>query len=315
MASYLARRLLISIALLAVIFAIIFFALRFAAAGPAPGSGSARRPAAERYLRDFGSAKDPLGQFVDFLAGLPRGDFGVSSRYLQPTLWVIGNVAPNTLRLGSISLLVVIVLALALGTMAAVRRGSWLDRAILAVTVFGQSAPVFWVGLMLALIFAVRLQLVPAVGYTGPISLILPATTIVATELPWHVSVIRSEMIEALLQDYVRTAQSCGIRQTRIHYLYALRNALIPWMGVLAVRAGYLFGGAVVAEIVFNYPGLGRLFVEAVSSRDYALVQAIGIITAGVFVGISLIVDIACAWVDPRIRRPGAAAGSRRQGA
>jgi ABC-type dipeptide/oligopeptide/nickel transport system permease component len=315
MAIYLLRRLLISLALIAVSFVIVFFALRFASGGPTWNQNVVRRPAAERYQRDFGTSKPPVGQFLDFLAGLPRGDFGASARYRLPTFQVIRGVAPNTLLLGGVSLLSVMLLAGALGTLAAVQRGSWLDRAVLVVILFGQSAPTFWVGLMLALIFAVRLQIFPAVGYAGAASLVLPALTIAASELPWHVSVIRSEMIEALLQDYVRTAQACGIRRRRIHYLYALRNAAIPWLGVLAVRAGYLFGGTLVAEVVFNYPGLGKLFVEAVSSRDYALVQAISLVTAATFIGVSFMVDVVYAWADPRIRLQQAATPERRRDA
>jgi len=313
MATYLIRRFLISVLLIAGIFVIVFFALRAAAGGPAQfGAGSgARRDVPERYRRDFGTDKAPLEQLIDFLSGLPRGDFGTSSRYQEPTLRVIGGVALNTVRLGGISLLFVMLLSVVLGVLSAVKRGSWLDHTVLAVTVFGQSAPAFWVGLMLALVFAVRLRLFPAVGYAGVKSLVLPVLTIVVAELPWHVSVIRSEMIEALLQDFVRTARACGIRSSRINFLYALRNAAIPWLSVLGVRAGYLFGGTIVAEVVFNYPGLGKLFIQAVTSRDYELVQSIAIVTASVFVFLSFCVDVAYALIDPRIRTQWPVAGGR----
>jgi ABC-type dipeptide/oligopeptide/nickel transport system permease component len=313
MAIYLLRRFLVSVLLVAGVFVIVFLGLRLAAGGPTriEGGANARQAAQERYRRDFGSDKAPLGQLLDFLAGLPRGDFGASSRYQAPAFEVIRGVAPNTIRLGGISLVVVMALALVLGVLSAVARGSWLDHLVLLLTVFGQSAPGFWVGLMLALVFAVRLQLLPAVGYAGPKSLILPVLTVVLAELPWHVSVIRSEMVETLLQDFVRTARACGIRSVRINFLYALRNAAIPWLSVLGVRAGYLFGGTIVAEVVFNYPGLGKLFMDSVTSRDYELVQAIAIVTAAVFVFVNFLVDIAYAVVDPRVRPGWGAAGGR----
>jgi peptide/nickel transport system permease protein len=304
MVIFVMRRFVTSVLLIAGIFVIVFFALRAASGGPArPGRDSTpREEVLERYRRDFGTEMPPFWQLVDFLSGLPRGDFGTSSRYQQPVLAVIGSVAPHTLRLGGISLLVVILLSVGLGVLSAVKRGSWLDRAVLAVIVFGQSVPAFWLGLMLALVFAVRLGVFPAVGYAGPQSLVLPALTIVLTELPWHASVIRSEMIEALLQDYVRTERAYGIRRSRIHFLYALRNAAIPWLSVLGVRAGTLFAGTLVAEVVFNYPGLGKLFMDAVSSRDYELVQSISVLAAAVFVFLSFLVDVAYARIDPRIR-------------
>jgi len=189
--------------------------------------------------------------------------------------------------------------------LAAFTRGSWFDQFVLALAVFGQSAPVFWVGLMLVLIFSVSAGWLPAVGYTSWKNLILPVVTIVIAELPWQLRVVRSEMIETLLQDFVRTARAYGIRRARINFLYALRNASIPWISVMGVQAGYLLGGTIVAEQVFNFPGLGRLFLQAVTSRDYPLVQSITIITASLFVFLNFFVDIAYSLVDPRIRTQG----------
>ncbi len=304
MVRYLLRRILISTWLIAGIFVIVFFSLRIAAGGPTwIGSGAnSSQEVLERYRRDFGTAKTPFWQLVDFLSGLLRGDFGISWRYQEPTFHVIGSVVPNTIRLGGTSLLIVLALSPTLGVLAAVRRGSALDRIVLTMIAFGQSAPAFWVGLMLALVFAVRLGYFPAVGYAGARSMVLPVLTIVLAELPWHVVVIRSEMIETFSEDFVRTAHAYGIRRSRINFLYTLRNAAVPWLSVLSVRAGHLFGGTIVAEAVFNYPGLGKLLLDAVKSRDYALVQAISIVTASVFVLLSLLIDVAYALIDPRLR-------------
>ena len=304
MVSYLIRRLITSILLIAGIFIVVFFALRLAAGDPARlAAGTfANDEVLQEYRRQFGTDRTPLQQLGTFLSGLPRGDFGTSFRYQQPTFTLIAQRASNTLRLGGISLLIVIVLSGVLGVLAAVHRGSALDQAVVALAIFGQSAPVFWVGLMLALVFSVRLRLFPAIGYSGWQSLVLPVITIVIAELPWQLRIVRSEMVETLLQDFVRTHRAYGIRPDRINYMYALRNAAIPWVSVMGVQAGYLLGGVIVAEAVFNYPGLGQLFIQAVTARDYPLVQSITIVTASLFVFLNFLVDVLYSFIDPRVR-------------
>lgn len=304
MVSYLIRRLITSILLIAGIFIVVFFALRLAAGNPARlAAGTfANDEVLQEYRRQFGTDRTPLQQLGTFLSGLPRGDFGTSFRYQQPTFTLIAQHASNTLRLGGISLLIVIVLSGVLGVLAAVHRGSALDQAVVALAIFGQSAPVFWVGLMLALVFSVRLRLFPAIGYSGWQSLVLPVITIVIAELPWQLRIVRSEMVETLLQDFVRTHRAYGIRPDRINYMYALRNAAIPWVSVMGVQAGYLLGGVIVAEAVFNYPGLGQLFIQGVTARDYPLVQSITIVTASLFVFLNFLVDVLYSFIDPRVR-------------
>jgi ABC-type dipeptide/oligopeptide/nickel transport system permease component len=155
---------------------------------------------------------------------------------------------------------------------------------------------------MLVLLFSVRYRIFPAVGYTNWKSMVLPAIAIVITELPWQLRLVRSEMIETMSQDFVRTARAYGIRRPRIDFLYALRYAAIPWVSVLGIQAGYLLGGTIVAEVVFNYPGLGKLLRDAVAVRDYPLVQSITIVTAALFVFLNLVVDVLYVVIDPRIR-------------
>jgi ABC-type dipeptide/oligopeptide/nickel transport system permease component len=301
---YLLRRFVTSILLISAIFIVVFFALRIAAGDPAriKAGTFARDDVLQEYRREFGTDKTAFEQLVHFLSGLPHGDFGTSFRYQEPTFSLIAQRGPNTLVLGGLSLVIVIILSGILGVLAAVYRGSWIDQLVVALAIFGQSAPVFWVGLMLALIFSVKFQLLPAVGYTGWQSLILPLITIVVVELPWQLRIVRSEMIETLLQDFVRTARAYGIRRVRINFIYALRNASIPWVSVMGVQAGYLLGGTIVAEVVFNYPGLGSLFLQAVSSRDYPLVQSITIVTASLFVFLNFLVDAMYSLIDPRVR-------------
>ena len=304
MLGFLLRRLATSMILITMIFVVIFFALRATAGDPARIQAGiyARDDVIEAYRRDFGTDKTPVEQFWRFLSGIPQGDFGTSFRYQAPILELISERLPRSLLLGGVSLLIIILLSALIGVLAAAWRGSWLDRAVLAMVVFGQSAPVFWIGLMLVLVFAVQLQLFPAVGFSSWRSLVLPIVTIVVVELPWQLRIVRSEMVETLVQDFIQTAHAYGIRRTRIYYLYSLRNAAIPWLSVIGVQAGYLLGGIIVVEVVFNYPGLGKLFIDAVASRDYPLIQAIAIISASLFVFLNFLIDIVYTLVDPRIR-------------
>jgi peptide/nickel transport system permease protein len=304
MGAYLLRRALISVLLIIGIFVVVFFALRLAAGDPARLQAGvfASEDVVKEYRKEFGTGQSIIEQLGSFVSGLPQGDLGTSFRYQEPVSTLLLQTVPNTLVLSGISLLIIIFLSALLGVVSAVRRDSWVDRSVIALTVFGQSAPVFWVALMAVLLFSVRLELVPAVGYYGPQSLILPIAAVVISELPWQLRVVRAEMSESLLQDYIRTVEAYGIRKWRIYFMYALRNATIPWLSVLGVQAGYLLGGVIVVEVVFNYPGLGRLLVDAVTSGDYPLVQAITIVTASLFVLFNLLVDVAYTVVDPRIR-------------
>lgn len=304
MLGYLLRRLITSLLLITIIFVVIFFALRATAGDPARIQAGiyAREDVIEAYKRDFGTDKTPVEQFWRFLSGVPRGDFGTSFRYQTPIVELVAERLPRSLLLGGLSLLIIIILSALLGVLSALWRDSWFDRTVLAIAIFGQSAPVFWIGLMLVLLFAVQLQLLPAVGLSGWRSLVLPIITVVVVELPWQLRVVRSEMVETLVQDFVQTARAYGIRPARTYYIYALRNAAIPWLSVMGVQAGYLLGGIIVVEVVFNYPGLGKLFIDAVASRDYPLVQAIAILSASLFVFLNFLIDIVYTVIDPRIR-------------
>jgi peptide/nickel transport system permease protein len=304
MGAYILRRVAVSLLLIIGIFVVVFFVLRLAGGDPArvQAGAFASEDVVQEYREEFGTGKSILDQLGSFLSGVPQGDFGTSFRYQEPVLVLILGYAPYTLLLGGISLLIIIALSALLGVLSAVRRDSWIDRSVIALTVFGQSAPVFWVALMAVLLFSVRLELVPAVSFYGWQSLILPVGALVISELPWQLRVVRAEMSETLLQDYIQTVEAYGIRKGRIYFMYALRNATIPWLSVLGVQAGYLLGGTIVVEVVFNYPGLGRLLVDAVNSGDYPLVQGITIVTATLFILFNLLVDVAYTVVDPRIR-------------
>ncbi len=283
---------------------LVFVLMRLSAGDPAKiKAGLWSSPdVIQKYREDFGTDKTVFQQLSTFLTHLAHGDLGESFRYREACTTLIGQTLPYTLLLSGTALLLVVLLSITIGTFSAVYPGSWVDRLGLLLAVVGQSVPVFWGGLMLVLIFSVRLGLLPSTGFSGLRSLILPVVVITITELPWQMRVVRASMAEALSQDYIRTARAFGIREGRVRFAYAFRNAAIPYLTTLGVQAGFLLGGAVIAEVVFNYPGLGKLFLSAVQQRDYPLVQAITIVTASLFIFINLLVDIAYTLIDPRIK-------------
>lgn len=256
----------------------------------------------ERYREEFGTDRPILAQLWDFLDGIPRGDFGISFRYQQPVFSLIWERVPETALLAFTALTMALTVALVLGVIGARRPGGTVDRIGLAIATFGQSAPLFWVGLMLVLVFSVNLGWFPAVGFDSWKSLVLPAFTVALAVMPADLRVVRSAMIDTLNQEHIRTARAFGVSERRITFLYALRNAALPLVTVIGIDLGYLLGGTIVTEVVFNYPGLGQLAIDAVNARDYPLVQAITIVTAAIFVFVNLFIDIVYMALDPRIR-------------
>ena len=192
--------------------------------------------------------------------------------------------------------------AVGLGSLAAMKPRSgwaWLSSALAAL---GQSAPVFWSGAILVLVFAVGLRWLPSGGFTGPSSLVLPSIAVTLSILPTQLRVLRASMEASLKEEYIRTARAFGLRQSRITFVYALKNASLPLLTVIGVDIGYLLGGVIVAEVVFAYPGIGELALVALNARDYPLIQGITIVTASTFVVVNLLIDLVYGRIDPRIR-------------
>ena len=189
--------------------------------------------------------------------------------------------------------------AVPLGVAAAIRRGSIIDWLASLLSVVGQSAPIFLVGILLILVFAVNLRWLPSSGRETPI---LPMVCLAAYSLPLTTRILRSSMLEALGQDYIRTARAKGLAETVVIYVHALRNALIPAVTVIGMRMGFLIGGAVITEKVFGFPGVGRLALQALSYRDFPVIQAFIAVIALLVTGLNLAIDLLYAWLDPRIR-------------
>jgi peptide/nickel transport system permease protein len=197
---------------------------------------------------------------------------------------------------------VALVIGLPAGILAAVHRGGWIDGIARGVSLLGQALPAYWVGIMLIILFAVYLRWLPAAGAGSPAHVVLPAVTLGLWPMARIARGLRSSLLESLGADYVRTARAKGLTEQNVVLLHALRNALLPTVTVVGLSFGIIFGGAIVTETVFAWPGVGRLLLDAVSQRDYPLVQAIVLMFAAVFLLINLAVDLLYGMLDPRVR-------------
>ena len=255
-----------------------------------------------RQLRTLLGLDDPLWlQYVRFLSRAVRGDFGLSFKHQVPALGLILSTLPATLQLTLAGLSLALVVAVPVGILAALRRNSLLDAVCSVGVLMGQAMPVYWLGLLLILVFAVWLGWFPAAGRDGLRSFVLPACALGAFSMARIARLARSGMLEVLAQDYVRTARSAGVRAFVVTYKYALKNAAIPLVTVIGLEFGVLLGGAVITETIYAWPGVGQLAVDAIFSRDYPLVQAIVAVLATLFVLINLAVDLVYTYLDPRI--------------
>jgi len=240
-------------------------------------------------------------QYANFFGDLLRGDLGTSARTAQPVIAEVMARLPATMQLAVVSMLIAALVGIPIGVIAATRRNSLLDYVLSIITLFGVSMPVYWLGLMLIVIFAVQLQMLPAAGNENITSLILPSLTLAAFSIALIARMTRSSMLEVLHQDYVRTARAKGLRERGVIFRHALQNAFIPVITVLGLQFGTLLGGAVLTESVFGWPGIGLLMLDSIFARDYPVVQGVVFIFAALFICLNVAVDIVYAYIDPRI--------------
>jgi ABC-type dipeptide/oligopeptide/nickel transport system permease component len=242
-------------------------------------------------------------QYARFLLGALRGDFGESFRYREPAINLVVRSIWPTLQLATLSILVAVVLGVPMGILAARHRNTLIDKAVMAVSLIGQSMPFFWLGIMLIIFFAVRLRWVPTSGAGTPAHVVLPVVTMGAYALARIARLTRSSMLDVLGQDYVRTARAKGLTERLILARHALRNAAIPVLTMIGLHFGLLMGGAVVVETIFAWPGLGRLIITSIYLRDYPVVQAGVLYMALIFVVINGLLDISYWLIDPTVKR------------
>jgi peptide/nickel transport system permease protein len=246
----------------------------------------------------------PLGaQYLNYWKGVVHGNLGQSIRFSQPVTTLILQRYPFTLRLTFASLAVALLLAIPAGVRSARRRDRWDDRLISAVSLLGLSFPNFALGPILILFFAIYLGVLPVSGADTWMHLILPAVTLGAALAAILTRMVRTAMLEELGQDYIRTARAKGLPERHVVYRHALRNALIPVLTVVGLQFGALLAGAIVTETIFSWPGLGRLTIQSISNRDYAVVQGCILAIGLTYVAVNFLTDLAYSFANPRIRQ------------
>lgn len=312
MAQYFIKRLLMAIPVMGVVAVFVFLLLRLTPGDPAQTIAGDEATAAqlEAIRVSLGLDKPLLTQFFTWIGNLLHGDFGVSLISRKDVLGLIAQRIEPTLSLALAAMAITLVAAIPMGVLAAWRRGRLPDRCVMIFSVLVFSAPVFVTGYILIAVFAVDLKWFPVQGYR-PISdgfgpflsrIFLPALALSSIYIALVARMTRASMLEVLNEDYVRTARAKGLGETKVLFRHALRNAAIPILTVVGTGFAALISGVVVTESVFNIPGLGRLVVDAVLARDYPLIQAIILLTAGIYVVINLLIDLSYALTDPRVR-------------
>lgn len=256
----------------------------------------------EAFRKEFGLDQPVYIQYVRFLANAAQGDLGKSIRYKEPVLDLFMERLPATVELAVASMLLAIVIGIPVGVISALKRNSWLDTGVRFVTLFGQAVPSFYLGLMLIMLVSVQLRLLPTGGRGTPEQLVLPAVTLATFLVALTVRFTRGAVLDVMRQDFVRTGRAKGLSEWLLLWRHILKNAMIPVITVIGLQVGAVFSGAVVTETVFAWPGVGRLMVQSITTRDFPIVQATVMIIALIFVTVNLLVDLAYAWLDPRIR-------------
>jgi len=304
MGRVLGQRVIDSVVVLWLTSIVIFLLLRVLPGDPAQLLlGDIATPQAVEAKRHELGLDLPLpAQYLLFIESALRGDLGVSIRAQVPSLSYVLSRAPATLVLAATSAGLAIAIGIPIGVLSAVRRGSLADAAATGLAILAQSTPNYWLGLVLITVFAVTLHWLPTSGYGGLRNLVLPSITLSFFLLGLIVRITRTEMLDVLRQDYVRTARAKGLPFRTVIVRHTLRNALIPVLTVVGLQVGALLGGAVITETVFAWPGLGYLTIEAVYMRDYPVVQTVVLLSAVVFVVINTLVDILYVLLDPRVR-------------
>jgi peptide/nickel transport system permease protein len=303
MTSYLVRRGWQSLLVLLGVSAVVFLILHLTG-DPAllllPPDATAEDITAFRKAMGF---DDPVAvQYARFLKGALRGDFGQSVRHGEPALDLVLERLPATFELAGAGLLLALCLAIPAGIISAVRRNTLVDYVSTVVALLGQAMPTFWLGIMLILVFSVRLSWLPSSGRGDLEHLILPAITLGLFTTARITRLTRSGMLEVLGQDYIRTARAKGVSERPVVWKHALKNASIPIVTIVGIELGTLLGGSVITETIFAWPGVGRLSVQAIFNRDYPVVQAAVFLLASTFVMVNFLVDIVYTYLDPRIR-------------
>jgi ABC-type dipeptide/oligopeptide/nickel transport system permease component len=303
MTAFIARRLLLAIPTLFGVLVVAFLLLYVAPGDPVQAMvGERADEETIARLREQLRLDDPLPtRFGHYVGNVLRGDLGNSYITNRPIAQDIRERFPKTLQLAGTAMLLAATLGISLGVLSARRPGGWVDRFSLGLAYLGISFPVYWVGLLLILLFAVTLRWLPPSGYGSMRFLILPALTLGMRSIAFLARMTRSAMLEALSADYIRTARAKGASESRVTAIHALRNAMIPVITVLGLDFGAYLTGSILTETVFSWPGIGRYVVNAIARRDLPAIQGTVLFLSAVFVIVNLLTDLAYAKADPRV--------------
>ncbi len=313
MMRFLAGRLAVAVPTLLIVSMLVFGLQKLLPGDPAIAlAGEDRSPEIIAYLRHKYSFDRPLPvQYASWLGAFVEGDFGTSVRTRLPIREMVAEKLPVTIELAVLSMLIALSIGIPAGVLAALRRGSGFDHVVGVIGLAGLSIPSFWLGIMLILLFSVRLGWLPSGGYVGPIddllgnlrTMLMPSLVLGTASAAIIMRHTRSSMLAVLNQDFIRTARAKGLKERIVVVRHALRNALIPVVTLGTLQFGQLLSGAVLTEQVFGIPGFGKMIVDGVFSRDYAVVQAVVMCASAFFLLMSLIADLAYAALSPKIRR------------
>lgn len=283
---------------------LVFFLIHLVPGDPvAVMLGDWASPADESALRaQLGLDKPIFEQYVNYLLALLQFDLGQSLFFQQPVAELVAERFPMTLQLAVMAMLVAVLIAFPLGLWAALRAGKWPDHLSMTISLIGVSIPNFWLGPMLILLFSIALAWLPVSGAEQPFAWVLPAVTLGTALAAILARMLRASLLEVMHEDYIRTAQAKGLPSIMVYGKHALLNALLPVVTILGLQLGTLLGGAVITEVVFDWPGLGQLLVESIQRRDYPVVQACILIISVAYISINGLTELAYAWLDPRIR-------------
>jgi len=305
MLRYLSRRVLYTLPVVWLVVSLVFLLIHLVPGDPIAQMLGEGAPAADLEAARHAYGLDlPLGQqYFNYWKGVLHGDLGMSLRYNQNVSRLLTQRYPYTLQLTLAALVVAILLSIPAGVHSARRRNQWDDRALSVVSLFGLSFPNFALGPILILLFSIKLGWLPVSGSGTFANLVLPAITMGSALAAILTRMVRTSMLEELSQDYIRTARAKGLPETTVVYHHALRNALIPVITVLGLQFGALLAGAIVTEKIFSWPGIGRLTIDAISNRDYTVVQGCILAIGLTYVAVNFMTDLVYSVVNPRIRQ------------
>jgi peptide/nickel transport system permease protein len=316
MTSYIIRRLLQALVTLFIVSLLIFLGMRFLPGDPIlmyMGQDTITHMSIEQVeaiRHQFGLDKPLVSQYVSWIYGVIRGDFGVSIAYREPVIDLMLKRLPISIHLGFLTLIIFNLVGIPAGVICAIRRGGWLDTVITILANLGITVPVFWLGILMIYLFGLYLNWLPIYGYTSPFTdfwlstkqIIMPLICLCVLPIASTARQARSSMLEVMHQDYIRTAWSKGLKERVIIIRHALKNGLIPVVTLTGLGIANVIAGAVLVETVFNIPGFGRLAVTSVLNQDYPIVQGVVLIVSTVVVLTNLAVDLSYGWLDPRVQ-------------